>query len=84
MNTCALRKKHEQVVIEKRGGTLHIEVHGPREDVKVNLPVSALAEIIDAQGRLSPARAVGLLRHARFSTLVDVRDGDDHVKISVF
>ncbi len=79
-----VEEEDEQVVIEKRGDTLHIEVHGRSEDVKVNLPLAALSEIIGEDGRLSPARAVRLLRHARFSTLVDVRDGDDHVRITVF
>jgi hypothetical protein len=74
----------QQVLIEKRGDTLRVSVHGRNEDVEVNVPLAAVSEIIGEDGRLSPRRAVRLLRHARFSTLVDVRDGNDHVKITVF
>ncbi len=74
----------QQVLIEKRGDTLRVSVHGRNEDVQVNVPLAAVSEIIGEDGRLSPRRAVRLLRHARFSTLVDVRDGNDHVKITVF
>ena len=80
-----VEEEDQQVLIEKAGDTLHIRVHGQDgEDVTVNLPLCAVSEIIDRHGRLAPARVVGLLRHARFSTLVDVRQGDDHVKITVF
>jgi hypothetical protein len=77
--------KDEQVLIEKARDTLRVRVHGRRgEDVKINLPLQAVAAIIREDGRISPAAAVRLLRHARFSTLVEVTDGNDHVKISVF
>lgn len=76
---------NEQVLIEKVGDTLRVRVHGQNgEDVKVNVPLKAVAAIIDERGRLSPSAAVRLLRHARFSTLVEVTDGDDYVKITVF
>jgi hypothetical protein len=76
--------ENELVVIEKRGDTLHVEVHGRNEDVSVNVPLDALSEVVGEDGRLSPRRAVRLLRHARFTTLVDVRDGEDRVKVTVF
>ena len=79
-----VEEEAQQVVIEKAGDTLRIRVHGEGEDVTVNVPLSAVSEIIDRQGRISPARAVGMLRHARFSTLVEVHQGEDHVKITVF
>ena len=80
-----VEEEDQQVLIEKVGDTLRVRVHGQDgEDVTVNVPLSAVSEIIDRHGRISPARAVGLLRNARFSTLVDVRHGDDHVRITVF
>lgn len=80
-----VEEEDEQVLIEKVGDTLRVQVHGrDGEDVTVNVPLRALSEIIDRDGRISPARAVRLLRHARFSTLVEVRHGDEHVKITVF
>lgn len=80
-----VEQPNEHVLITKAGDVLKIEVrNGDDEEVTVNVPLKAVGEIIDRHGRISPARAVGLLRHARFSTLVDVRNGDDHVKITVF
>lgn len=80
-----VEEEDEQVLIEKVGDTLRVRVHGgDGEDVTVNLPLRAVSEIIDGDGRISPARAVRLLRHARFSTLLEVRHGDEHVKITVF
>ena len=79
-----VEQEDQRVLIEKVGDTLRVQVHGRDEDVTVNLPLAAVSEIIDSHGRIAPARAVGLLRHARFSTLVDVRQGDQHVKITVF
>ena len=80
-----VQEEEQHVVIEKVGDTLHVQVHGKDgEEVTVNLPLSAVSEIIDRHGRIAPARAVGLLRQARFSTLVEVHHGEDHVKIAVF
>jgi hypothetical protein len=81
-----VEEEDEQVLIEKRGDTLRILVHGRggKEEVTVNLPLEGIDDIISENGRVSPLRAVRLLRHARFSTLVEVKDGDDQVKISVF
>ena len=80
-----VEEKDQQVLIEKVGDTLRIRVHErDDQDVTVNVPLQAVSEIIDREGRISPARAVSLLRHARFSTLVDVHQGDQHVKITVF
>jgi hypothetical protein len=81
-----VEEEDQQVVIEKRGDTLRIQVHGRggQEEVTVNLPLDGIADVIGEDGRVSPLRAVRLLRHARFSTLVEVKDGDDHVKVSVF
>ncbi|HVQ30218.1 MAG TPA: hypothetical protein VMV21_11590 [Vicinamibacteria bacterium] len=80
-----VEEQDERVLIEKKGDTLRIQVHGhDGEDVTVNVPLSAVGEVFDRHGRISPSKAVGLLRHARFSTLVEVTHGEDHVKITVF
>jgi hypothetical protein len=74
----------EEVTIAKSGDVLKIRVHTPGENVAVNVPLSALTEIIDENGNLSTSRAVRVLRHARFSTLVEVEGRNEHVKISVW
>lgn len=79
-----VEEKDETVVIAKEGDTLRIRVTGKKEDVTVNVPLESAAEVIRPDGRINPAAAVRGLRHARFQTLVEVRDGDDHVKISLW
>jgi hypothetical protein len=74
----------ETVVVAKDGDTLRVRVTGDREKVDVNVPLAAALDIIRPDGRIDAAAAVRGLRHARFSTLVEVRDGDDHVKISLW
>lgn len=79
-----VEEKDETVVVAKEGDTLRVHVTGPKEDVIVNVPLESVSEVIRPDGRIDPAAAVRGLRHARFQTLVEVRDGDDHVKISLW
>jgi hypothetical protein len=76
----------EHVRIGKVGSELRIRVDGPRENVSVNVPIEALQETLRKarHGRLYPEDFVGLLREARMTDLVEVHDGEDHVKISVW
>lgn len=74
----------ETVVVAKEGDTLRVHVTGPKEQVDVNVPLAAALDIIRPDGRIDASAAVRGLRYARFSTLVEVQDGDDHVKISVW
>jgi hypothetical protein len=75
----------EQVTIRKTGDTLHVEVHGrDGEDVSVNVPLSAVRDLLREDGTIEPADAVRVLRHARFTNLVDVRNGDERVKVTVW
>jgi hypothetical protein len=74
----------ETVVVAKEGDTLRVHVTGRKEQVDVNVPLAAALDIIRPDGRIDASAAVRGLRYARFSTLVEVRDGDDHVKISVW
>ena len=72
------------MVIAKEGDTLRVHVTGKNEDVTSTCRWSRRAQVIRPDGRIDPAAAVRGLRHARFQTLVEVRDGDDHVKISLW
>jgi hypothetical protein len=74
----------DTVVVAKEGDTLRVHVTGRKEKVDVNVPLAAALGIIRPDGRIDPSAAVRGLRYARFSTLVEVQDGDDHVKISVW
>jgi hypothetical protein len=74
----------ETVVVAKDCDTLRVHVTGDKETVDVNVPLAAALDIIRPDGRIDASAAVRGLRYARFSTLVEVQDGDDHVKISVW
>jgi len=76
----------EQVVIRKEGDTLIVRVHGKKgEDVSVNVPLTlALSALPDSQGRISSLAMAGSLSSLRFTDLVEVQDGDTHVKIWVW
>ena len=54
-------------------------------DVTVNVPLAmALAALPDAKGRISTAALASSLWSTRFTDLVEVHDGEEHVKISVW
>jgi len=75
----------EQVVIVKEGHTLHVRVHDHGNDVAVNVPIRmALSALPDANGRVSTTALAASLWSARFTDVVDVRDGNDHVKIKIY
>ena len=75
----------EEVVITKEGDTLHVRVHDEDDDVTVNVPLRlALAAVPDARGRVRMADVAVALGSTRFTDVVDVRSGGDHVKVSVW
>lgn len=75
----------EEVVITKVGDTLHVRVQDKNDDVTVNVPLRlALAAVPDAHGRIRMANLAGALGSTRFTDLVDVQSGRDHVKVSVW
>jgi len=76
----------EHVRISKVGQEFQIRVEGRREKVSVNVPIDLVQDTLSKvhHGRLYPEDFVAMLRQARMTTLVDVVDGDDHVKISVW
>lgn len=75
----------QQVVIEKRGDSLHVEVHDGEDDIEVNVPLDAALEAVSGNGRIDASALLGALRQARLTKLVDVRSGDDdHVQVSIW
>lgn len=74
----------QQVVIEKREGSLHVEVHDGEDDVEVNVPLDAVLEAVSGNGRIDASALVGALRQSRLTKLVDVRSGDDHVQVAIW
>jgi len=75
----------EEVVITKDGDTLHVRVQDKDDDVTVNVPLQlAMAAVPDAHGCIRLADLAGALGSIRFTDLVDVHSGGDHVKVSVW
>jgi hypothetical protein len=80
-----VEERNEQVVITKAGRSLRVRVTGERENVSVNVPLSlALQALPDEHGRIRTAALAGALAGVRFTDLVDVQDGKDHVRIWVW
>jgi hypothetical protein len=76
----------EQVEIRKEGNTIVVRVQGKNgEDVSVNAPLSlALSALPDADGNISTLAMAGSLSAVRFTDLVEVHDGDTHVRVWVW
>lgn len=75
----------EQVVVTKVGGTLRVRVRERGDDVRVNVPLRlVLAALPDGNGRIRMAHVAGTLGGVRFTDLVEVRSGADHVKVYVW
>jgi hypothetical protein len=80
-----VEERDQEVVITKERGALHVRVCESGNDVHVNVPLAmALAALPDAKGRISTAALAGSLWRARFTDLVEVHDGKEHVTISVW
>jgi hypothetical protein len=80
-----VEERNEQVVITKQGRSLRVQVTGERENVSVNVPLNlALQALPDEHGRIRTAALAGALGGLRFTDLVDVQDGKDHVRVWVW
>ena len=80
-----VEERDEQVVITKVGATLQVRVTGKGENVSVNVPLHlALEALPGPDGRIRTAALAGALSSLRFTDLVDVRDGKDHVRVWVW
>jgi hypothetical protein len=77
--------KGELVVVAKEGRSLRVRVSGRGENVSVNVPLHlALQALPDEHGRIRTAALAGALGGVRFTDLVEVHDGDDHVRVWVW
>lgn len=80
-----VESRDEQVVIAKEGRSLRVRVSGRKENVNVNVPLHlALQALPDERGHIRGAALAGALGGLRFTDLVDVQDGKDHVRIYVW
>ncbi len=80
-----VEERNETVVINKEGRSLRVRVTGERENVSVNVPLHlALQALPDEHGRIRTAALAGALSGVRFTDLVDVQDGKDHVRVYVW
>jgi len=80
-----VEERDELVVVAKEGRSLHVTVKGSKENVSVNVPLHlALQALPDEHGRIRMAALASSLGSVRFTDLVDVRDGDDQVRVWVW
>jgi hypothetical protein len=80
-----VEERDEEVVIRKVGQMLEVRVKDHGDNVAVNVPLDAALELIQEDGEITPWAAVGALRHARFTQLVEVNSrSGERVKISVW
>ena len=75
----------EQVLVSKEGRSIRVQVRSDRENVNVTVPLHlAMQAIPDRSGRIHTAAIAGALSSVRFTDLVDVQDGKDHVRVYVW
>ena len=80
-----VEERDQQVLITKEGHTLKVRVTGERENVTVNVPLHlALEALPGPDGRIRTAALAGALSSVRFTDLVEVHDGNDHVRVWVW
>ena len=80
-----VEERDEQVLIVKEGRTLKVRVSGKRENVTVNVPLELALEALPGEdGRVRTAALAGALSAVRFTDLVEVQDGNDHVRVWVW
>jgi hypothetical protein len=80
-----VEQRDEQVVITKEGRFLKVHVTGKRENVSVNVPLQlALQALPGADGRVRTMALAAALGGVRFTDLVEVQDGNDHVRVWVW
>jgi len=74
------------VTVAKRGGTLEVYVDDDDDHVEVNVPLSLAERALEdvASGRVRPAALLSELRSQRWTDLVEVHSGGDHVRIWMF
>jgi hypothetical protein len=76
----------EKVTITKRGETLEVRVADGEERVAVNLPLDCVEQLLDSgnAGRVDVRRALRGLHQFGRTDLVDVRNGEEHVRVYVW
>jgi hypothetical protein len=80
-----VEERDQLVVVAKQGRSLHVTVKGQDEDVSVNVPLHlALQALPDRHGRVRLGALASSLGSVRFTDLVNVRSGNDQVRIWVW
>jgi len=76
----------EQVLVVKEGNALVVRVHGRKgEEVSVRVPLQVVLNALPSDdGRISALALAGSMSAVRFTDLVDVREGDSHVRVWVW
>jgi hypothetical protein len=80
-----VEETNEQVLISKEGRSLRVQVRSDDQNVNVIVPLHlAMQALPDRHGRIHTVALAGALSSVRFTDLVDVQDGKDHVRVYVW
>jgi hypothetical protein len=81
-----VEQPNESVRIAKVGRDLAIRVRNPEGEVSVDVPIALATAVLTEleSGEASAASLVGALQRARLTTIADVRQGDQHVRVTVW
>jgi hypothetical protein len=81
-----VEERDERVVIAKVGDEIKLNVDNEREHVAVNVPLDTVLAILeDAEdGELYAGDVIASLRGLSRTDLVEVRNGDEHVKVWIW
>ena len=73
--------------VEKKGRHLLVNVRdGNDERVQCKIPIKSAISFLESYDGVGfkTSAAVSALRHARFGTMVEVHDDQDHVKVRLY
>jgi hypothetical protein len=80
-----VEEANEHVLVAKEGRSIRVRVDSDREHVNVTVPLHLVMQALpDGSGRIRTAALAGALSSVRFTDLVDVQDGQDHVRVYVW
>ena len=76
----------ELVAVSKRDDMLEVRIRGGHETVDVSVPLRVVSDILrDAQdGEIHAADVIAALSSASRTNLVEVHDGDEHVRVWIW
>ena len=82
----SVKDRETLVTVQKKGGSLEVNVNDGGTKVFAKLPLKLAERVVasSGDGRISPREAMAALDGTMSGKIVDVQDGDTHVKVWVW